>query len=364
MVDSKVGQKRKKPIKTYDNKHRSGPAFDSKRSVTEKTDFVKELQQSHAAGRKVVLRPRKYTVSLAIPSGILDTAPTQELKTVLAGQIGRILAIYNVDEVIIYDEKARNAFSAGEDKSHTGSGPSNLFLARVLQYLETPQYLRKALVPISKDLKFAALLSPLDSPHHPQLDEKTQYREGVTVAKPVKEGRGSWVDVGLRNHIQIDRVLKPKVRVTVEMSEGADNSAKTVSPKTPREVLGLYWGYTIRLAGSFSRVLTDSPHKDGYDLTIGVSDRDSTPFSDQAEKMKPFSHMLIAFGGPHGGLQNSIDADEDLQCSGEDANELFDLFVNPSAIAGSRTIRTEEALHMVMTTLQPQIEAHGQISKV
>lgn len=74
--------------------------------------------------------------------------------------------------------------------------------------------------------------------------------------------------------------------------------------------------------------------------------------------------MLIAFGGPNGGLRNSIDADEDLQCSGEDANELFDLFVNPSAIAGSRTIRTEEALHMVMTTLQPQIEAHGQISKV
>jgi predicted SPOUT superfamily RNA methylase MTH1 len=51
-----------------------------------------------------------------------------------------MLAIYNVDEVIIYDEKARNAFAASEDNAHTGSGSSNLFLARVLQYLETPQY--------------------------------------------------------------------------------------------------------------------------------------------------------------------------------------------------------------------------------
>ncbi|KAM3582697.1 hypothetical protein VKS41_005338 [Umbelopsis sp. WA50703] len=359
MVDSRIGQKRKKPTKTYDNKHRSGPAYDAKRTVTEKTDFVKELQQSYTASKKNVLRPRKYTVSIAIPAGILDTAPTQELKTVLAGQIGRVLALYNVDEVIIYDEKARNSFS-GDNGGHTSSGPSNLFLARVLQYLETPQYLRKALVPISKDLKFAALLSPLDSPHHPQLDEKTKYREGVTVSKPVKEGRGSWVDVGLRNHVQIDRVLKPKVRVTVEMTEDGEQKVKTVSPKTPREELGLYWGYTIRLAGSFSRVLTEAPHKDGYDLTIGVSDRDSKPLSEQDSQLKPFSHMLIAFGGPHGGLQNAIDADEDLQCNGEDAEELFDIFLNPLSIAGSRTIRTEEALHMVMTTLQPHIDGHGQ----
>jgi predicted SPOUT superfamily RNA methylase MTH1 len=77
-------------------------------------------------------------------------------------------------------------------------------------------------------------------------------------------------------------------------------------------------------------------------------------------KIFDISHMLIAFGGPHGGLQNAIDADEDLQCNGEDAEELFDIFLNPLSIAGSRTIRTEEALHMVMTTLQSHIDGHGQ----
>jgi predicted SPOUT superfamily RNA methylase MTH1 len=47
----------------------------------------------------------------------------------------------------------------------TTSAP-DVFFARVMQYLETPQYLRKALFPIHPDLKLAGLLNPLDAPHH------------------------------------------------------------------------------------------------------------------------------------------------------------------------------------------------------
>ena len=32
-------------------------------------------------------KPRKYTTSLAIPSSIMDSAPTIEMKTILAGQV-------------------------------------------------------------------------------------------------------------------------------------------------------------------------------------------------------------------------------------------------------------------------------------
>lgn len=32
-------------------------------------------------------KPRKYTTSLAIPSSIIDSAPTIEMKTILAGQV-------------------------------------------------------------------------------------------------------------------------------------------------------------------------------------------------------------------------------------------------------------------------------------
>ena len=58
------------------------------------------------------------------------------------------------------------------------------FFAKNLQYLETPQYLRKLIFPIQPDLKFAGLQSPLDAPHHVRFREDfltVPYREGVTI---------------------------------------------------------------------------------------------------------------------------------------------------------------------------------------
>ncbi|CAG8736771.1 8042_t:CDS:1, partial [Racocetra fulgida] len=46
------------------------------------------------------------------------------------------------------------------------------------------------------------------------------------------------------------------------------------------------------------------------------------------------------FGGL-GGLETSIDADQDLKCTGEEADALFDLWINTCPGQGSRTIRTE-----------------------
>ena len=46
-----------------------------------------------------------------------------------------------------------------------------------------------------------------------------------------------------------------------------------VSPSIPREHDGLYWGYFVRLASTFKGIFTESTFKDGYDLTIGTSER-------------------------------------------------------------------------------------------
>lgn len=173
----------------------------------------------------------------------------------------------------------------------------NLFLARILQYMETPPYLRKALVPISSDLKFVGLLPPLDVPHHPSREDMTLYREGVTLDKADDES--TLVDVGLFRRARIDRPVQPNVRVTVELSQvvaAADTKkgqkpiqAKVVSPKTPREKSGIYWGYQIRVASSFSKVMAEAPCK--YDLSIGVSDQGGDNLfhsSTVKNKFKPF----------------------------------------------------------------------------
>lgn len=47
---------------------------------------------------------RQWTVSIAVPSSIVDNAQSPELKSYLVGQIARSLVIYNVDEIVVYDE--------------------------------------------------------------------------------------------------------------------------------------------------------------------------------------------------------------------------------------------------------------------
>lgn len=50
-------------------------------------------------------------------------------------QIGRALAVFCVDEVVIYNDGAVPAEETG------GISEPNTFLAHVLQFLETPQYI-------------------------------------------------------------------------------------------------------------------------------------------------------------------------------------------------------------------------------
>ncbi|OBZ87855.1 hypothetical protein A0J61_04095 [Choanephora cucurbitarum] len=348
---------RSRKKRNFENKDLSGPDYGKDRPA-------KRFMPSHDVKRvKEILscNPRKYTTSIAIPSSIVEAAPNMELKTILAGQIARALVIFSIDEIVIYEDKVHNTQSR--------INPS-LFLARLFQYMETPQYLRKQLVPINSDLKFAGLLHPLDVPHHPGKDEITIYREGVTLDK-TNETDSTLVDVGLFRRARIDRAVQPGVRVTVELSEpvsAADTrkgqkpiAAKVVSPKVPREKAGLYWGYNIRLASSFSRVMTECPYSDGYDVTVGVSDRDAQDMYEcnLDEKIKPFDHLLVAFGGPSGGLQEAIEADEDLKVGSEDAAEMFDLFIDPNAKSGTRSVRLEESMMMVMSAFKSIIVKKG-----
>ena len=91
--------------------------------------------------------PRDYTISVAIPGSVIKNAQTQELRTQLVGQIARTLALYEVDEIVVFMDTG--AEQAGDPER----GPS-AFFCRLLQYIEAPPYLRKKLFPMHNDLKF------------------------------------------------------------------------------------------------------------------------------------------------------------------------------------------------------------------
>ena len=108
-------------------------------------------------------------------------------------------------------------------------------MARLLQYLECPQYLRKGIFPMHPDLRCVGLLNPLDATNHPRFSEDCTYREGVISEREPKAGQGSWVYVGLAKDVQVDRQLPAGTRVTVRMPTTKGRSAVIVSPREPRE---------------------------------------------------------------------------------------------------------------------------------
>jgi len=87
------------------------------------------------------------------------------------------------------------------------------------------------------------------------------FREGVVLNQTCKSG--SMVDVGLLLPIRIDRVLPPGFRVTVAMSNDSKKRGTVVSPMEPRLKLGVYWGYSVRLASSLSAVFSQCPYPEG-----------------------------------------------------------------------------------------------------
>ncbi len=289
---------------------------------------------------------RKYTVSVALPGSILDNAQSPELRTYLAGQVARAIAVFNVDEIVVFDDEGTTADATGDGSTEgefTGIGKRGkgcLQLARILQYLECPQYLRRDFFPIHKDLKYAGVLNPTDMPHHLRVGERssTGYREGVVLDRPPSK-RGSFVNVGLKREVNIDKKLAPALRVTVRIDDENEDFGKSllgrvVAPSVPRTESGLYWGYSVRLAGDLSSVFSKCPFPGGYDHTVGTSERGSSV--DECVLTSGFKHLLVVLGGVKG-LEAALEADNKLE--GSDPEPLFDLYLNTCPDQGSRTIR-------------------------
>lgn len=361
---------------------------------------------------------RKFTISVAIPGSIVLNAQSPELQSRLAAHIARACAIFNVDEIVVFDEgqvrteagadlyqhkhnqqnrgtkrrfnQPQGNPNADEQEESTeqrdaraeaegarGFDP-HTFLARVLQYLETPQYLRKALFPMHRDLRLAGLMPPLDCPHHLRFEDQSEYREGVTVDPPHWARRGGqnsvYVNVGLRDVIEAKLPEGARVeagtRVTVSMPMDAYGAGEIVSPREPVEQLGWYWGYSVRLANSLSAVLTGCPFAGGgYDLVIGTSERgvsltdltlatsNNTPVAlASGETVQPmseqFNHALLVFGGLSG-LEVAVEQDAAIKLDRHTAKDLFDAWINVVENQGSRTVRTEEAIMIALARVTP-----------
>jgi hypothetical protein len=282
----------------------------------------------------------KKKLAIAIPASVISDTPHLREKTSKIGLIGRAAAIFRVDEIIVYPDSPRTNQLRDLD-----------FISLLLNYLETPQYLRKRLFKLEPDLQFAGILPPLRTPHHPvsgrTRDLKVgEYREGIVLSK-AKEGL--LVDIGVEQPAVL-RETQYAVggRLTLQIiNVGSRIEVQT----TNRDEIPLYWGYRIRLEKrSFVQFVSDEE----FDLTIATA-KLGNKFMDEANnigrKWSVAQHVLVAFGAPARGL-HEIAKDE-----GAKLERIVDFTVNMVPEQGTATVRTEEALLATLAILNMQFQS-------
>ena len=318
-----------------------------KNNEEKKIEEKKKNEKSHPEFTKSA--KVNYTLSILIPSSIVDNAQSKELRTYLIGELARTIGIFKISEIIIFHDKLKD----------NSRDYINYFIKN-LQYLETPQYLRKTLFPMSEDLKLSGLMNPLESQHHLRKDEWSPYREGCVLDRPVN-GEYSWVNIGLNKDCKIDQKLPPKTRVTVKLNEKNFNdklkyyTGTPVSMSEPFLKNGTYWGYVVRVCETYKDVFNDSIYEEGYDFIIGTSDKGENYRTANFEKKKDFKHCLIIFGGISG-IEGMMIDDEHNNINSKNISKNFDLYLNTCMNQGLRTIRTEEAILISLAVIRPELD--------
>jgi predicted SPOUT superfamily RNA methylase MTH1 len=285
------------------------------------------------------MRRPDHKLAIAIPASLVSDIPHLREKTLKIGLVGRAAAIFRVKEIIVFP-----------DVLDTNQKRDRNIIVTILSYMETPQYLRKRLFKIKPELRYAGILPPLRTPHHPLAKKARElkvgeYREGAIAS--VTE-IGSLIDIGVERPVLLpDRGLPINTRVT---------TCITKSGKRPRVALAnwkeieAYWGYSVTATSvSFGQLLKSR----AYDLVIATS-KLGTQIMDVAdelaERWKKSTNILVAFGAPAQGLQEIV-AQENLRL-----DEVADFTVNIIPNQGTETVRTEEALYASLALLNTIVQ--------
>ncbi|HYZ50143.1 MAG TPA: putative RNA uridine N3 methyltransferase, partial [Nitrososphaeraceae archaeon] len=122
-------------------------------------------------------------MDVAIPDSSLIDEQTKRDKSIKVSQISRACCIFRVGRIYIYRDKT--SASAKKDRK---------LLKAILTYLDTPQYLRRKLFPITDELEYVGILHPVKAPHHKA--KKTVIGD-IRVAVLIESKGRLFADIGL-----------------------------------------------------------------------------------------------------------------------------------------------------------------------
>lgn len=261
--------------------------------------------------------------AVAVPSSTFSQL-REPARTLHAAFLSRALAIFRVENAFVYEESATPC----------------TWLLKVLRAFETPQYLRRRLIPHDEDLKYIGIAPPLATPSHQLRSDNLPFREGV-VLRRLRDG--VLVEAGLREPIAAKGFAQPGARVTLVRKGDEWVVADSDS-------LAIYWGFRVRCFNSLKELLEASAN----DHLIVFTSRYGVPFHVQAEKIREeavrMGRLLLVFGSWDKGLH------EIAEKEGFSLQSFSRFVVNIAPFQGVRTIRTEEAVMIALSLVNSLVE--------
>jgi len=262
-------------------------------------------------------------LSIFIPDSILCEESTLREKTIKLGFIARACSIFRVGKIYVYTEE-RGAYER-----------DYYVIKSILEYAETPQYLRKHLFSKSEVFRDVGILPPLKTPHHKPyitLDELKvgDLREGVLV----KKGGSLFVDVGLSSLVKFEGPGSEGERLTVLVTKvGSSLSCR----RAFAHEIDTYWGYKVIRVGPLGKVL-----KSSFSGLKIVTSRLGVPINEKFDALVnavvKSDNIALIFGSPRKGVYDI------LKEEGLKPEDVSDFTLNFVPEQGTSTIRSEEAI--------------------
>jgi predicted SPOUT superfamily RNA methylase MTH1 len=260
---------------------------------------------------------------VAIPDSSLSDEQTKRDKSIKIGQFARACSIFQVKRIYIYRDLV----------SHFEIQDTDL-LKTILRYLDTPQYLRKALYPRMHQLEYAGILHPIKAPHHKPQEDIKKVRPGDIRTGVIAKVKGQlFVEVGLGSLVPFSG----------QGFEGKKVNAKFVSPypnlraeEAAEDDIDQYWGYEVKEVPSVTKLIAGLENTETV-ITSKKGSHFKNVETKLVERARAAQNLLVIFGSPKHGVHELV--------AKEGGNlKAIEFVVNMFPNQATETVRLEEAL--------------------
>lgn len=260
---------------------------------------------------------------VAIPDSSLSDEQTKRDKSIKIGQFARACSIFRVKKIYIYHDSLSQFERNDPD-----------LLRTILLYLDTPQYLRKALYPRMHQLEYAGILHPIKAPHHKPPEDIKKVRAGDVRTGVIAKVKGQlFVEVGLGSLVPFTGQGFESKKVNAKFTSPYPN-LKAVEA-TEDDILD-YWGYEVKEVPSLGRLLASTENAE-----VVITSRKGSYFKNMeaklAERAKAAKNILVVFGAPKHGVHDILAKEG---ASAKQHEFVINMFPNQA----TETVRLEEAV--------------------